>query len=533
MRFPVSFSQQRLWFLDQLAPGEPTYNMPYAIWFDGPLDAMALQRTIDAIVARHGSLRTSIVAFDGVPEQVVADTAAVPIERIELPAALDDEERTRQAESIASDLGSQPFDLAAGPLIRVALIVAGPGRHLFVLVIHHIVSDGVSMQILIDELSAFYQAETTGIPASLPQRWMDYGDYAVWQQDRMRGEELDRQLGYWREQLRGAPHVLTLPTDRPRPARQSSSGGVAELIIDAALTRRLAAVASGTNATMFMLFLTGFVAVLSRYARQSDFMLGTQVAGRTRTELDPLIGMFTNTVALRASLAGDPTFAELLSRIRDTTVEALSHQELPFEKLVDEFAPERTLAHAPLMQVQFVYGSLTPPALHFPGITANGQAMLTWTAKLDLSMYVDAAEGQPAGFALEYSTDLFDHAWAVRFLGCMAHLLEHAAEDPGTPVADLPMLSAAITTAACWTLLGSYCDSTERPTLRSLKRSRISETVRDLTFSYLMERTTRRSVLAKRTITPPAVPGSVSIRISSKRPLFHSAMKSRCRSSSL
>src|ERR1022692_4140712 len=443
MRFPVSFSQQRLWFLDQLAPGEPTYNMPYAIWFDGPLDAMALQRTIDAIVARHGSLRTSIVAFDGVPEQVVADTAAVPIERIELPAALDDEERTRQAESIASDLGSQPFDLAAGPLIRVALIVAGPGRHLFVLVIHHIVSDGVSMQILIDELSAFYQAETTGIPASLPQRWMDYGDYAVWQQDRMRGEELDRQLGYWREQLRGAPHVLTLPTDRPRPARQSSSGGGAGLSIAAALTRRLAAVASGTNATMFMLFLTGFAAVLSRYARQSDFMLGTQVAGRTRTELDPLIGMFTNTVALRASLAGDPTFAELLSRIRDTTVDALSHQELPFEKLVDEFAPERTLAHAPLMQVKFVYGSLTPPALHFPGITANGQAMLTWTAKLDLSMYVDAAEGQPAGFALEYSTDLFDHAWAVRFLGCMAHLLEHAAEDPGTPVADLPMLSAA------------------------------------------------------------------------------------------
>jgi amino acid adenylation domain-containing protein len=443
MRFPVSFSQQRLWFLDQLAPGESTYNMPYAIWFDGPLDAMALQRTIDAIVARHGSLRTSIVAFDGVPEQVVADTAAVPIERIELPAALDDEERTRQAESIAAERGRQPFDLAAGPLIRVALIGAGPDRHLFVLVIHHIVSDGVSMQILIDELSACYQAETTGTPAELPQRWMDYGDYAVWQHDRVRGEELDRQLDYWREQLRGAPHVLTLPTDRPRPARQSSSGGVAELTIDAALTRRLAAVASGANATMFMLFLTGFAAVLSRYARQSDFMLGTQVAGRTYTELDPIIGMFTNTVALRMSLAGDPTFAELLSRIRDTTVEALSHQELPFEKLVDEFAPERTLAHAPLMQVQFVYGSLTPPALDFPGITANGQAMLTATAKLDLSMYVDAAEGQPAGFALEYSTDLFDHAWAVEFLGCMAHLLEHAAEDPGTPVADLPMLSAA------------------------------------------------------------------------------------------
>ena len=182
MRFPVSFAQQRLWFLDQLAPGEPTYNMPYAMWLDGPLDAGALQRALDAMVARHAVLRTSIVAFDGVPEQVVADTGAVPIERIELPAGLDDGERTRQAESIAADRARQPFDLAAGPLIRAALIAAGPGRHLFVLVMHHIISDGVSMEILIDELSAVYRAETTGVPASLPPLWMEYGDYAVWQQ---------------------------------------------------------------------------------------------------------------------------------------------------------------------------------------------------------------------------------------------------------------------------------------------------------------------------------------------------------------
>ena len=179
----------------------------------------ALQRAMDAMVARHAVLRTSIVAFDGVPEQVVADTGAVPIERIELPAGLDDGERTRQAESIAADLARQPFDLATGPLIRAALIAAGPDRHLFVLVMHHIISDGVSMEILIAELSAVYRAETTGVPASLPPLWMEYGDYAVWQQDRMRGEELDRQLGYWREQLRGAPQVLTLPADRPRPAR--------------------------------------------------------------------------------------------------------------------------------------------------------------------------------------------------------------------------------------------------------------------------------------------------------------------------
>jgi amino acid adenylation domain-containing protein len=446
MRFPVSFSQQQLWFLDQIAPGEPTYNMPFTIWLDGPLDAQALQRALDAVIARHAVLRTSIVAFDGVPEQVVADTATVPIERIDLPAALERGESTRQAESIAADRARQPFDLAAGPLIRAALVGVEPERHLFVLVMHHTVSDGESMKVLIAELSALYRAEATGAPASLPPLWMDYGDYAVWQRDRMRGEELDRQMGYWREQLRGAPQVLTLPTDRPRPARQSSRGGAAEVTVDAATTGRLAALAQGANATMFMVFLTGFAAVLSRYARQTDFMIGTQAAGRTHPELDPIVGFFTNTVPLRMSVPGETTFAGLLGQVRDTTLDALLYQEAPFEEIVADFAPERTLAHAPLAQVQFYYGSLTPPALDLPGITSRSRELLTGTAKLDLTMYADAADspdGQATTLVLEYSSDLFDQAWADRFVHCMATLLEHAAQAPGTPVADLPMLSAA------------------------------------------------------------------------------------------
>jgi amino acid adenylation domain-containing protein len=442
MRFPTSFSQQRLWFLDQFEPGEPTYNMPYAMWLDGPLDAQALQRAMDAMVARQAVLRTSIVGLDGVPEQVVAHTCAVPIERIDLPAALDADEHIRQAESIAADRARQPFDLAAGPLIRATLIGAGPDRHLFVLVMHHIISDGRSMQIVVDELSAAYRSATTGAPASLPPLWMEYGDYAVWQHDWLRGEELDRQLDYWRGQLRGAPQVLTLPADRPRPARRSSRGAVAAVTVDAATTRRLAAVAHGANATTFMAFLTGFVAVLSRYARQTDMVIGTQVAGRTHAELDPIVGMFTNTVPLRMSLPGDPTFAGLLGRVRDITVDAMAHQETPFSKLVEEFAPDRTLNYAPLIQVQFNYGSLTPPAPDFPGITSSCRALGTGTAKLDLTMYVDAPDGQAATLELEYSTDLFDAAWADRFLRCTATLLEHAADAPGTAVADLPMLSA-------------------------------------------------------------------------------------------
>jgi amino acid adenylation domain-containing protein len=446
MRFPASFAQQRLWFLDQLAPGEPTYNMSYAFWLEGPLDTHALQRAMDAIVARHAVLRTSIVAFDGVPEQVVADTGTVPIEHIEVPPGLDEGERTRKIESIAGELARQPFDLAIAPLIRMALIIAGPGRHLLVLVTHQSISDGSSMRILLDELSAVYRAETAGVPAALPPLLMEYVDYAEWQQDRMRGEELGRQLSYWRERLRGTPQVLTLPTDRPRPARRSTRGGVATIYVDAATTRCLAAVAHGANASVSMMFLTGFVATLSRYARQADILLGTQVAGRTHSELNPIVGMFTNTLALRVSLADDPTFAELLGRVRDVTVDGLAHQQFPFEKLVEEFAQDRTLAHAPLIQAQFAYGSLTPPTLDLPGITIGSHVLLTSTATLDLTAYADAEEdqdGQATRLSLEYSKDLFDAAWAGRFLGCMATLLEHATDAPGTPVADLPMLSAA------------------------------------------------------------------------------------------
>lgn len=443
MRYPVSFGQRRLWFLDQLDPGQPTFNMPYAMWLNGPLDARALQRAMDALVARHAALRTIIVAFDGVPEQVVADTGTAPIERIELPATPDSDDATNRAESIAKDRAREPFDLAAGPLIRATLIVAGPDRHLFVLVMHHSISDGVSIDILIGELSAFYRAELTGTPASLPPLWIEYGDYAVWQQDRMSGEELDRQLAYWREQLRGAPQVLALPTDWPRPARLSSRGAAVTVTLDSALTRRLAGAALGANATMFMVFLAGFVAVLSRYARQTDIVLSTASAGRTHAELDPMVGMFTNTLLLRASVADDPSFAVLLGRVRDTTLDALAHEQLPFEKLIEELAPDRTLAHAPLAQVLYLFGSLTQRAPDLPGITSSCRALLTGTAKLDFTLFVDASDDQATTLTLEYSTDLFDRPWADRFLRSLVTLLRRAADAPDTTVSDLPILSAA------------------------------------------------------------------------------------------
>ena len=442
MRFPASRSQQGMWFLEQLTPGEPTYHIAYAVSLGGPLDADALQRALDAAVARHAALRTSIVAVDGVPEQDVADAGAVVIERIDLPEVVDSDESTRQAESIAADRARQPFDLAAGPPIRATLIRTGPDRHLFLLVMHHVITDGTSMRIVMEELSAGYRAELTGVPAALPPLWMSYGDYAVWQHEWMSGEELERQLSYWREQLKGAPHVLALPTDRPRPAFLSSRGARASVTVDDTTITGLTDVAQGANATMFMAFLAGYMVVLSRYAGQHDVVVSTQAAGRTYTEFDPMVGLFANTVLLRTSHADNPSFAALLGRIRDTTADALAHQRLPFEKLVDGLAPGRSLAHAPLAQVQFAYRPDATPGLDLPGVTSSCRMLFTQTAKLDLDMVVDSPPGQDTALVLDYNTDLFDPPWADRFLRCLAHVLKHAAQAPGAPVADLPMLSA-------------------------------------------------------------------------------------------
>jgi acyl carrier protein len=439
MRFPVTFGQQRVWFADQLMPGVPTFNLPYAIWLDGPLDADALQRAMDSMAARQAALRTSLVAFDGVLEQVVADSGTVPIEHIELPAELDDAERIRQAESIAADRACQPFDLARAPLMRAILVGVGPDRHLLILVMHHCVSDGATIRIVMAELSAFYRAETSGAAASLPTLWLEFGDHVVWQRDRLRGEELERLLSYWRGHLRGAPGLLSLPADRP--ARQSSRGAVAAVTLDAETTGRLAALADGTDTTLFMLFLAGFAATLSRYARQSDIVVGTQVEGRSHAEVEPIAGMFTNTVPLRLSFADGPTFAGLLSRVKDVIRDAMMHAELPFELLVEDLAPDRSLARAPITQVQFGYGSLFVPPLDVPGISSQGKVLFTGTSKLDMTMYADTRDDQSTTLTMEYSTDLFGPQWADRFLRGMAAMLSHAADAPGTAVADLSLLS--------------------------------------------------------------------------------------------
>lgn len=428
-RFPLSFAQEQLWLVDQLSRQEITYTMPFAVWLDGPLRFTALQRALRALVARHGALRASITDDSAVPAQVVADVAEVPLERASLPAGLNGSEFARRARALADGRARVPFDLARGPLARVMLVSAGPNRHLLLLVLHHIVGDGPSVRILFDELAALYCAELTGRPAGLPPLSMSYGDYAVWQRDRMRGEWLRRQLSRWHQRLQGAPTVLTLPGSWPRPPLASSPGAQTAATLPAAATRRLAALAQDHNATIVMALLTGYALVLSQYARQPDLIIGIPAAGRTHAELEPIVGMFTNILPIRVRTDGAGSVAELLGQVRDAVADALEDQEVPFSVLVEEFAGTRSPGHAPLVQVQFAYGSLTPPGLALPNVTARGEVLFTGTAKLDLTLFADPTPAKATRLVLEYRSDLFDRTWAAGFLRRLIEVLSTCGAD--------------------------------------------------------------------------------------------------------
>jgi acyl carrier protein len=423
VRHPVSFAQQRLWS----APGGLPLHLAHTIWLDGPVAADVLQRAVDAVVSRHAALRTGFATTDGVPEQVVADEAMVLVERVTLPDGRDG--TTARAESIAGELAVRPFDLAVPPLLRAALITVTPGvRSLFVLVGHRLISDPASMSILLAELSTEYRAELAATPAVLPPLWMDHGDYAVWQRDRLRGEELGRQLGYWRPLLRDAPTVLTPRTGLPRSCR----GAVVSATVDAATTRRLRDVARAADTTLFVTFLAGYAVALARCTRQTDLVIGTPVSGRNRVELAPVVGPFATTVPLRISLAGAPAFSDLLGRVREAT-QALAHDELPFEKLVEEFPR--------VGQVRFAHQARAVPVLDLPGVTARGHVLPTGTTTADLTLCADTSVGDESTLVLEYATDLVDTSFADEVVRSVAAVLEHVARAPEMVVTDLPTLS--------------------------------------------------------------------------------------------
>jgi amino acid adenylation domain-containing protein len=438
---PLSFAQERLWFLDRLRPGDASYNLSAALRLRAVDDEAALGRALAEIVRRHESLRTVFREVDGSAVQVVRPFRgfALPVQDL---SGLAGAGREAEALRLASREAARPFDLAAGPLFRASLLRLGGGEHLLLLCSHHVVSDGWSGQVLLRELWALYDAYRQGRESPLPELPVQYADYAVWQR-RQPPEAQARQLAYWKERLAGAPEVLELPTDFPRPPAPTFRGASVPVEVPGALAERLREAARGEGATLHMVVLAAFQALLGRYAGSDDVVVGSPVAGRTRRETEGLIGFFVNTLVLRVDLGGDPTFRELLARVREATLGAYGHQELPFARLVAELRPERAPGHSPLFQVMFALEDSGTAAVG-GGSGPRARALETepGATPFDLSLALHA-HARGIGGQLHFSTELFERGTAGRLLEHLVRVLEQAADHPDRPLSRLELPTPA------------------------------------------------------------------------------------------
>ncbi|HVF42737.1 MAG TPA: amino acid adenylation domain-containing protein [Pyrinomonadaceae bacterium] len=437
--FPLSFAQQRLWILNQFAPESSAYNLAGAVRLEGPLDRAALEASIGEIARRHEALRTTFEEVDGEPAQVInpAPEVGVPVSDA---SSLSGEEREAEVLRLAREEAARPMDLAGGPLLRARLLRLGEEEHVLLLTMHHIISDAWSMGVFVREMAALYKAFREGGRAALPELPIQYADFAVWQRRWLQGEVLESQLSYWKRRLEGAPAILELPADRPRPAVQSLNGARHLFALPAATAEALRGVGERQGATLFMVLFAAFNVLLKRYTGQDDLVVGVPIAGRNRSETSDVIGFFINTLPLRTELDGDPTFDELLSRVRASTLEAYDHQDLPFERLVDELQPERDLSHSPLFQVMFNLKNAPMPPMELAGLKLTPVEVGTGTSKFDLMFDVSETAGGLEGW-FDYNTDLFDAATVERLAAHLRNLLDSAAEDPSRRVSELPMMS--------------------------------------------------------------------------------------------
>ncbi|HET9226708.1 MAG TPA: amino acid adenylation domain-containing protein [Thermoanaerobaculia bacterium] len=431
---PLSFAQQRLWFLEQLQPGSPVYNMPVALRLRGELSVPALRASLSEVVRRHESLRTVFVLAEGQPFQRVLAPGAPALGVIDL-GGLGHRERENELARLVREHGERPFDLAAGPLLRSSLVRLGADEHAVLLAQHHIVSDGWSTGVLVREVVALYGAFAAARPSPLPELSIQYPDFAVWQRGWLAGEVLERQVSYWRERLAGLPELLELPTDRPRPAFRTGRGARHAFHLPGGLRD----LGRREGATDFMALLALFQILLSRLSGQEDLATGTVIANRGRSELEPLIGFFANTLVLRGDLSGRPSLRDVLLRTRESALEAYAHQDLPFEHLVEALQPPRSTSHTPLFQVMLVLQNApwkTPP---LPGLetTVIEGSNRTGGARFDLTLDLAETTG-----SLEYATDLFDAPTIARLAGQLATLLAEAVAAPSRLISELPLLGA-------------------------------------------------------------------------------------------
>jgi amino acid adenylation domain-containing protein len=436
---PLSFGQERLWFLEQMEGPLTAYNLPYAWRLCGPLDTEALRRALEALVRRHEQLRTTFALVEGEPVQVPGAPG-----RLELPLedlrGLAAEQRDAEVDQRCEAEAERPFDLARDRMLRASLLRLADDEHVLLVTLHHIACDGWSLQVVFwRELALLYNACCREADAGLPDLALQYAEYAVWQRQQLAGERLTELLQYWRAQLAGV-NALQLPTDRPRPARLSYRGARHDFGLGPGLIGQLQSLGRAESATLQMTLLAAFQALLSRYGGQDDVAVGTPIAGRSHAALEHLIGFFVNTLVLRTDLAGDPTFRELLGRVRRVSLAAYDHQDLPFEKLVEELQPQRHLSRSPLVGVLFQLQSFSDQGLTLPGLEVSGLPQLGGRVRFDLEMHLWQEPNSVRG-AVVYSTDLFDPPTIARMVGHFVTLLDGVAASPDRPVRQLPLLT--------------------------------------------------------------------------------------------
>ncbi|WP_338475757.1 amino acid adenylation domain-containing protein [Pseudomonas khavaziana] len=437
---PLSFAQQRLWFLSQLQPDSALYNLPVAVRLSGHLDSEALQQALTAVVERHEALRTTFPVVQGQAHQHIhpAQVCALPL--IDLTSWPEDE-RLARSQVLVRQEAAQPFDLANGPLLRTQLLKLDDQQHILLLTMHHIVSDAWSAGVLTQELSQLYADFSQGRASSLVPLEIQYADYALWQREHLQGARLDEQLTYWKQTLDAAPALLELPTDRPRPAVQSYRGHTVACEIDAALTARIKALGQQHGTTLFMTLLASYGVLLQRYSHQHDLVIGSPIANRNHPGIQPLIGFFVNTLALRLRIDGQQAFTDLLAQVREHTLNAYAHQDLPFEQLIEELKPVRSLAYSPLFQVMFAVHNAPAGELMADGLTFQGVEAPATLAKFDLSLGVTEVNGCLQA-TFEYSTDLFDQARIERMAHHWLAMLEQLTQQPDTALRELHLLPA-------------------------------------------------------------------------------------------
>jgi amino acid adenylation domain-containing protein len=437
---PLSFDQERLWFIDQLEPGSAANNLCTSFHLAGRLDADALQRSFDEVVRRHESLRTTFDAADGTPRQRIAPAAGMRLERVDL-GRMSEADRREKLQPFIVSKGQEPFDLAAGPLFRASVLRLAETEHVLVITMHHIITDKLAHDLLWKELATLYDAYTNGRASPLAELPIQYADYALWQREWLRGEVMQSRLAYWKGRLKGAPFVLDLPADRARPALPTYRGKRQYAVQPVPLWNRLKTLSRQENVTFFMTLLAAFYVLLKRYTGEEDLLVGTPFANREMPETEGLIGFLLNMLVLRVDLSGDPTFLELLGRVREAALGAYAHNDLPLGRLIQELQPERDLSRNPLFQVAFVFVEHQDTAIRQPDLMMTKIEADNGTSNFDLMLGIRDKEKDPT-LIFEYSTDLFDDATVARMRRNYETLLEGIASDPGQRLSQLPFLHA-------------------------------------------------------------------------------------------